>query len=117
MVTEQLVAMFERDVRLGVDTLVEIGYDPTAFEWMIEEFGAVGATRRVVLDPTPSFGLWRLKDRGLLAHSVEISTLLPWYAPLFDEAVRDAAWRKLELLGVDVRAEVAKVGSPLVGEV
>ena len=117
MVTEQLVAMFERDVRLGVDTLVEIGYDPAAFERVIEEYGAVGVTRRVVLDPTPSFGLWRLKERGRLAHSVEIFTLLPWYAPLFDDAVRDAAWRKLELLGVDVRAEVAKVESPLVGEV
>ena len=117
MVTEQLVAMFERDVRLGVATLAGIGYDAKVFVRMVAEFGAVGATRRLVLDPTPSYGLWRLKEMGRLSHSVEMAALLPWYEPLFDEAVRDAAWRKLELLGVDVRAEVAKVESPLVGEV
>jgi hypothetical protein len=117
MVTEQLVDMFERDVRRGVAASVDVGYDPKVFVRLVAEYGAVGATRRLVLDPTPSYGLWRLKEMGKLALSVEIATLLPWYEPLFDEAVRDAAWRKLELLGVDVPAEIGKVESPLVGEV
>ncbi|OLR90073.1 hypothetical protein [Actinokineospora bangkokensis] len=113
MVTDGLVVVFERHVRRGISALTAIGYTPRTFIHLVEEHGAVGATRRLVLDPAPSYGLWRLMELGQIGRSVELATLFPWYEPLFDDVVRDAAWRKLELLGVDVPAVVALGEDPL----
>jgi len=71
--------------------------------------GPVEAVRRLVLDPTPTYGLWRLQKLNRLDASAEMWVLVPWYESLFTQEVRDQAERKLRLLGVDVDAEVDRL--------
>ncbi|WP_424184331.1 hypothetical protein ACOBQX_20760 [Actinokineospora sp. G85] len=111
---EQVVADFELHVRRYTAALRALGHPANVFAAMVADYGAVGATRRLVLDPAPSYGLWRLKETGNLSLSVELAALLPAYHPLFDDAVRAAAWHKLELLGVKVADEVADADRALV---
>ncbi|WP_156754811.1 hypothetical protein [Actinokineospora pegani] len=111
---EQVVANFELHVRRHIAALQALGHPANVFTAMVADYGAVGATRRLILDPAPSYGLWRLAETGNLSLSVELATLLPAYRPLFDDAVRDAAWRKLELLGVKVPDEIADADRALV---
>ncbi|MEU4444562.1 hypothetical protein AB0K14_12330 [Actinosynnema sp. NPDC050801] len=106
----QVLALhFHQDMARGVVELARLGYDATVFRGMLVEHGAVEAARRLVLDPQPSYGLWRLKELRRLDTSVEMWVLLPWYEPLFGPEVREQAERKLRLLDVDVDAELARL--------
>ncbi len=102
-----LVTRFGADMRRGIAQLSTLGYDATYFRRMLGEHGPVEAARRLVLDPVPSYGLWRLKELGRLDMSVEMWVLLPWYEPLFSPRVREQAEKKLAALGVDVAGELA----------
>jgi hypothetical protein len=104
---DALTARFTADMRRGVRELSRLGYDATLFTRMLAEHGAVDAARRLINNPAPSYGLWRLKELRKLDMSVEMWVLLPWYEPLFDPETREAADRKLRLLDVDVTAELA----------
>ncbi|WP_143139020.1 hypothetical protein [Lentzea waywayandensis] len=76
---------------------------------MLTDHGAVEAARRLVLDPKPTYGLWRLQELDRLDASVEMWVLLPWYEPLFDQSIREQAERKLRLLDVDVDRELRQL--------
>lgn len=104
-----LARRFSRDMDRGVTELAQLGYDAKIFRMMLAHHGAVEAARRLVNDPQPSYGLWELQKRNRLDASVEMWVLLPWYEPLFDQATRDQAERKLRLLGVDVDRELRQL--------
>ena len=104
-----LTIRFGADMRRGIAELSQLGYNATYFSKMLGDHGPVEAARRLVLDPTPSYGLWRLKELNHLDMSVEMWVLLPWYEPLFSPQVREQAERKLTALGVDVAVELAKL--------
>lgn len=106
---DQLVRRFTRDVYQGIETLTRLGYAPTQFKIMVDREGAVRAATMLILDRVPSYGLWRLKELGRLDMSVEMWALLPWYATLFEQSVRDHAERKLRLLDVDVDRELRQL--------
>ncbi|MBY8850519.1 hypothetical protein [Saccharothrix longispora] len=106
---EELARRFAGDMARGIAELARLGYDAKVFQGMVADHGAVDAARRLVLDPRPSYGLWRLKELRRLDSSVEMWVLLPWYEPLFADVVREAAERKLRLLDVDVAAELARL--------
>lgn len=100
---------FAEDMRLGVHELARQGYDAKLFIHMLAEHGAQEAARRLVSAPVPSYGLWRLKELDKLDMSVEMWVLLPWFQPLFEEHVRDVAVQKLQLLGIDVPAQLDRL--------
>jgi hypothetical protein len=100
-------------MKRGVAELSRLGYDATLFQRMLAEHGPVEAVRRLVLDPQPSYGLWRLQQLKRLDASAEMWVLLPWYESLFAQEVRDQAERKLRLLGVDVNLELDRLISRL----
>ncbi|MFI9386558.1 hypothetical protein [Kutzneria sp. NPDC052558] len=100
---------FAADMTRGVRQLAALGYDAKLFAQMLAEHGAEEAARRLVMTRVPSYGLWRLKELGKLAMSVEMWVLLPWYEPLFEPEVRQRAEDKLELLGVEVPDELARL--------
>ncbi len=104
-----LITRFGADMRRGIAQLSNRGYDATYFRRMLGDYGPVEAARRLVMDPVPSYGLWRLKELGRLDMSVEMWVLLPWYEPLFSSEVREQAENKLAALGVDVADELARL--------
>jgi len=105
----ELARLFGADMRRGIAELARRGYDATLFRRMIGEHGPVEAARRLVLDPAPSYGLWRLQQLGRLDMSVEMWVLLPDYEPLFSMEVREQAERKLRALRVDVDTEIGRL--------
>jgi hypothetical protein len=109
----ELVRRFGQDMKRGVAELSRLGYDAALFQRMLAEHGPVEAVRRLVLDPQPSYGLWRLQQLKRLDASAEMWVLLPWYESLFAQEVRDQAERKLRLLGVDVNLELDRLISRL----
>jgi len=106
---DELVRRFTADMRQGIETLERLGYPAHIFKRLLNRDGAVRAVTTLVLDRTPSYGLWRLKELGRLDMSAEMWVLLPWYERLFDQAVRDQAERKLRLLDVDVDRELRQL--------
>lgn len=107
--TAALTKRFGADMRRGIAELSHQGYDASYFRRMLGDHGPVEAARRLVLDPTPSYGLWKLQQLGRLDTSVEMWVLLPWYEPLFAPEVRVQAETKLRALGVDVTTELARL--------
>jgi hypothetical protein len=106
---EELTQRFGVDMRRGITELSRLGYDATLFRRMLGDHGPVEAARRLVLDPVPSYGLWRLQQLGRLDTSVEMWVLLPEFEPLFSAEVREQAERKLRALGVDAAAELGRL--------
>ncbi|MGB3442336.1 MAG: hypothetical protein WBA97_26645 [Actinophytocola sp.] len=112
-----LAKRFGADMRRGIAELSNQGYDATYFRRMLGDHGPVETARRLVTDPKPSYGLWKLQQMNRLDLSVEMWVLLPWYEPLFAPEVRQLAEAKLRALGVDVAAELARlVRKPEPGE-
>jgi hypothetical protein len=97
-----LARRFGQDMKRGVAELSRLGYDATLFQRMLADHGPVEAVRRLVLDPKPSYGLWRLQQLNRLDASAEMWVLLPWYERLFTQEVRELAKRKLRLLDIDI---------------
>lgn len=106
---EELTRLFGADMARGVAELSRLGYPASIFSRMLGDHGAVEAARRLVHDPQPSYGLWRLQEMKRLDASVEMWVLLPWYEPLFSRETRELAERKLRLLRVDVDGELARL--------
>ncbi|MFL6118918.1 hypothetical protein [Actinophytocola sp.] len=100
---------FGAEMVRGIRELAREGYNANYFRQMLATHGPVEAARRLVLDPTPSEGLWRLQQMDRLDMSVEMWVQLPWYQPLFEPEVREQARKKLEALRVDVPTELARL--------
>jgi hypothetical protein len=84
---------FERDMRDGVRRCREFGYNPTYWQRMISEDGAINAAKRLLKGSRASDGFTRLWEEGRLDLSVEFFILLPKYADLFTPGERNEARR------------------------
>ena len=76
------------------------GYRPVVFLRMLEQHGAVRAAK-ILLRPSDKahVGLKRLAELGLLCISVEAHAVRPLWAPLFTEAERAEARKRLKGYG------------------
>lgn len=98
-----LASRFDEDMRQGFHTLSrEIGYRPTRFLALVAAVGGVEAARRLLRGPAVSDGFTTLAMHHRLAQSIEAWVLRPEYEPLFTEADRAAARRRLTLHEFDV---------------
>jgi predicted ATP-grasp superfamily ATP-dependent carboligase len=102
-----LVEDFERDMRDGARRCREFGYNPTYWEKMVSDQGAVGAAKQLLKGSRASDGFTRLWEEGRLDLSVEFYILLPKYADLFAREERVEARRRLELHEFDVDRAIA----------
>lgn len=98
-----LVNRFHNETVEGIRSLgQDIGYHARRFAQMVGELGAVEATRQLLNGPRTSEGFQILYFRGQLARSVEAQVVRTEYAPLFTDAERTEARRRLEEHGFDV---------------
>jgi len=100
---------FERDMRDGVRRCREFGYNPTYWQKMMGEHGAVGAAKLLLRGSRASDGFTRLWEERHLDLSVEFFILVPKYADLFTAEERAEARRRLELYEFDVDGALAEL--------
>lgn len=77
----------------------EHGYYATRFKQLVDNRGGVGAAKWLLAKEGVQDGLTKLWELGLLAHSTEAVVLQERFRPLFTEAERQEARRRLESLG------------------
>ena len=82
----------------------KLGYDPSVFLDMVHQRGGVDTARRLIRRRT--YGFNRLQKLGRLDLSVEAHVLQERWAPLFSDAERSQARRRLEEYGYAPRADV-----------
>ena len=88
---------FDADMRRGLQTLKrELNYNASRFAQMLGSLGGVGTAKRLLREDRYSEGFTTLWEKGRLEMSVEFFVLLPWYAPLCNDAERERARRRLE---------------------
>lgn len=96
-------AAFQREMLASVAEMKsKLGYNPTYFQRMIADHGAVDAARRLIHAPNPSEGFTRLWDAHRLDMTAEAHALLPRYEELFSEEDREQARSRLEQHGFHV---------------
>jgi hypothetical protein len=98
---------FERDMRDGARRCREFGYNPTYWQKMVSQHGAVDAAKRLLKGSRASDGFTRLWEEGRLDLSVEFFILLPKYADLFTSEERAEARRRLELYEFEIDSALA----------
>lgn len=100
-------------VRIYERAREEARYNATRFLRMVSEQGGLAAAR-TLLRSQPSDGFTALWQAGRLDLSVEAHVLLPRFQPLFTDAERESARRRLEQYGFAVdgwlRAQAGGVG-------
>ena len=94
---ESLSREFERAMRDACGESTELGYYPTYFIQMLNESGGVGAVKRLLISDEPQYGLVILWEMEALHLSAEAHVLQAKWAPLFTEAERAEARRRLEM--------------------
>lgn len=106
-------AEFNRELITGSDRLKrEIGYNPTRFLQMVDNYGGPGAVHQLLKGQDGSDGFTTLWEAGRLDMSVEAMVLLPWYQELFAADEQDVARRRLTEHGFDVDAFVQARSAP-----
>ena len=97
---ENLSEEFERAMRDACAESARLGYYPTYFIQMLDDLGSVGAVKRLLSSDEPQYyGLDRLWDMEALRLSAEAHVLQAKWAPLFTEAERAEARRRLDMYG------------------
>ena len=74
-------------------------YFATYFKRMIDEYGGVGAAKRLLAKPGIQEGLMKLWEYHLLDQSMEALVIQERFQPLFTEVEIQEAKRRLEGLG------------------
>jgi hypothetical protein len=87
----------------------EISYNPTYWRRMVAEHGGVVAAKLLLQGPPCSDGFIRLWKERRLDLSAEFWLLLPKYHPIFSEAERTEARRRLEAHRFDVDAHLREI--------
>lgn len=77
----------------------EAGYNPSYFAQMVDDRGGLATARKLIMDDTPSDGFTKLWEMQRLDLSVEAVALERRFAPLFTQAARMKARRRLEDYG------------------
>lgn len=95
----QLVAEFHQSMLDVYQVAARHKYYATRFKQLVENRGGVEAARLLLAREEVTAGLMELQKLDLLEHSVEATVLQERFRPLFTEAERQKARRRLELLG------------------
>jgi len=82
-------------VQLYKDTQKAIGYNATLFYRMVNENGGVETARSLVASDKITDGFTKLWEKGRLDLTAEALVLKPQFSPLFDEALRKKARKRL----------------------
>lgn len=90
-----LEAEFEAASRDAVEECRTLDYQPTVWISMMNEMGATGAARKIVVSGDIQSGFERLVHLGRLDLTIEFAVLCPKWDSLFDQPVREAAWWRL----------------------
>ena len=100
MQTNNLETRFHAAMQATCVVAENHGYIPVVFLRMLKQHGAVRAAK-ILLRPSDKAhaGLRRLAGLGLLCISVEAHAVRPLWAPLFTEAERAEARRRLDMHG------------------
>ncbi|MCW5937606.1 MAG: hypothetical protein KIT11_09910 [Fimbriimonadaceae bacterium] len=77
----------------------ERGYNATLFRRMLKQYRGLGTARKLLAADAPQYGLLRLKEIGLLAHSLENTVLNPKYADLFLTREKETARERSQSFG------------------
>lgn len=89
-------------VRLYETAKRDLDYNATYFLRMVSDHGGVEAAHRLLSTDKPSEGFTTLWEAGRLDLSVEAHILDPEYEPLFTDAERRTARKRLEQYGFRV---------------
>ncbi len=90
---------FHQNCLEGSETLrKECGYNPTYFLRMVHEHGGVEAVRRLLKSENFQAGLTTLWELKRLDDSIEAAVLHKKWAPLFTEAEKKTALKRLEAM-------------------
>jgi hypothetical protein len=94
---ERLTAEFQEELlNAYIEAKTKYHYNATRFFQMLEEHGGVETARRLLATGTVAqTGLTELWNCQRLDLSVEAKVLIPKYALLFDEQLKDIARRRL----------------------
>jgi len=91
---------FEQRIWSAIEEMNEFQYKPQYLINMISKYGVINAVKRLVLNPSISQGLERLKKEDALHLSLESIVLEPEWKNIFTENERNIARKKLEYLNV-----------------
>ena len=94
---ESLSRDFERAMREACAESARLGYYPHLFIQMLDERGGSGAVKHLLSSDEIQYGLARLWEMGALHLSAEAHVLQAKWAPLFTEAERAEARRRLDM--------------------
>ena len=94
---ESLSRDFERAMREMCGESISLGYRPVYFMRMLGERGGVGAVKHLLSSDEIQYGLVRLWEMKALRLSAEAHVLQAKWAPLFTDAERAEARRRLEM--------------------
>jgi hypothetical protein len=98
---------FADHLQQDIDVLERLKYNPSRYQRMLREHGAVGAARRLLADPRhTSYGFEKLWAMGQLERSLEFAVCLPWFSPLFTDEEVEEAERRLILHDFPARERV-----------
>ena len=87
---------FEEACRDAIGECKTFGYNPTVWQGMINDLGAVEAAKRLLLNGDVQPGFDRLVTEGRSDLTIEEAVLNPRWTALFDERHREAARWRLE---------------------
>ena len=96
---ESLSKEFELAMWEACRESIKLHYRPTYFIQMLNELGGVGAVKRLLSSDEIQYGLARLWEMEALHLSAEAHVLQAKWAPLFMEAERAEARRRLDMYG------------------
>ena len=96
---ESLSREFECAMRDACAESARLGYYPHLFIQMLDNRGGVGAVKHLLSSDEPQYGLARLWEMKALHLSAEAHVLQAKWAPLFTEAERAEARRRLDMYG------------------
>ncbi len=97
--TKQLAAEFNNSMTITVEEGMKRGYYPSYFVQMVHQHGGVETAKRLLAKREIQAGLLKLYELDLLDSSLEAYVIRDRFAPLFTEAERQEAKRRLEELG------------------
>ena len=90
----ELEAQFHQEMLKIYVEASKLGYYPTRFRQMVEEYGGLAAAQRLLSGETPSDGFARLWELGRLDLTVECLALgEPWRRLFTDAELREAERR------------------------
>ena len=96
---ESLSRDFERAMREACAESTTLGYYPHLFIRMLNERGGSGAVKHLLSSDEIQYGLARLWEMNALHLSAEAHVLQAKWAPLFTDAERAEARRRLDMYG------------------